>query len=187
MKTIIAILLTIITSSAQAHHARRVAPSAVCWLFCDVQSAQNATARPNRHGGANVRRLNVPEDRLEPAGRVRVSGASQRSGVALIRSSSGATAYVAVRAQGSFQCLIGALEGEGYPIKFMGGQSSGHMRNSLHHSGMALDVNQYSRNVTKPHMPRNEITLANSCGLISGAQWRHGDSGHFQSGGWSGR
>jgi hypothetical protein len=36
-------------------------------------------------------------------------------------------------------------------------------------------------------MPANEIALANRCGLISGAQWANGDSGHFQLGGWSGR
>jgi hypothetical protein len=52
---------------------------------------------------------------------------------------------------------------------------------------LALDVNQVARNVTRPAMPSNEITLANSCGLISGAQWRWADSGHFQLGGWAGR
>lgn len=101
----------------------------------------------------------------------------------VVRARSGALAKVASSAVGAFQCVIDALEHEGYPVKFMGGLSAGHMRNSLHHVGLALDINQYARNVTKPHMPSNEISLAHSCGLTSGAEWRHGDSGHFQVGG----
>jgi hypothetical protein len=82
MKTIIVLLLAIITTSAaHAHHYRRalIAPSAVCWLFCDASSAQSASARPNRRGGVIYRRLSVPEDRLEPAGRVWAGEASHRS------------------------------------------------------------------------------------------------------------
>ena len=105
-----------------------------------------------------------------------------------VRSRSGATAHVADHAVGAFQCLVDRLEGQGYQIKFMGGwRKRGSVRGSLHPAGLALDINQYSRNVTRPRMPANEIALANYCGLISGAQWRHGDSGHFQLGGWAGR
>jgi len=105
-----------------------------------------------------------------------------------VRSRSGATATVAGHAAPAFQCLVNKLEGQGYPIKFMGGwRRHGSVRHSLHPAGLALDVNQYSRNVTRPRMPANEIALANSCGLISGAQWAHGDSGHFQLGGWAGK
>lgn len=105
-----------------------------------------------------------------------------------IRSRSGATAQVATSATYQFQCLVNALDAQGYPIKFMGGwRKRGSVRHSLHPSGLALDINQYSRNVTRPRMPTNEIALANSCGLISGRQWRHADSGHFQLGGWAGR
>ena len=107
--------------------------------------------------------------------------------IGLVRASNGAVARVAGRATEPFQCIVNRLEQHGYPVRFMGGLSSGHMRNSLHHVGLALDVNQVSRNVTKPRMPGNEIELANSCGLVSGAQWRNADSGHFQLGGYTGR
>jgi hypothetical protein len=103
----------------------------------------------------------------------------------IVRASSGAVARVAAHATESFQCIVNSLERHGYPVRFMGGLSSGHMRNSLHHVGLALDVNQIARNVTKPRMPSNEVELANSCGLVSGAQWRNADSGHFQLGGYS--
>jgi len=104
-----------------------------------------------------------------------------------VRSRSGASAHVASGAASAFQCLVDKLEAQGYPIKFMGGwRRHGSVRHSLHPAGLALDINQYSRNITRPRMPSNEIALANSCGLVSGAQWAHGDSGHFQLGGWAG-
>jgi hypothetical protein len=103
------------------------------------------------------------------------------SGNGVVKASSGAVAYVAERATGAFQCVINSLEKEGYPVRFMGGFArSGHIRNSLHYSGLALDINQLGRNVTKPAMPRNEVEIANGCGLISGAVWHHPDSGHFE-------
>jgi hypothetical protein len=117
--------------------------------------------------------------------RVLAEGAGRVAGV--VRSSSGATAHVAGRATGAFQCLVSALDRQGYPIRFMGGwRAHGSVRASLHPAGLALDINQYARNVTRPRMPHNEVALANSCGLISGAQWANSDSGHFQLGGWSG-
>lgn len=105
-----------------------------------------------------------------------------------VRARSGATAKVASHAAHKFQCLVDRLEAQGYQIKFMGGwRKRGSVRHSLHPAGLALDINQYSRNVVRPRMPSNEIALANACGLISGRQWRHADSGHFQVGGWGGR
>jgi hypothetical protein len=105
-----------------------------------------------------------------------------------IRSSSGATAHVADRAAGPFRCLIEKLERVGYRIQFMGGyRRHGSRRHSLHPAGLALDINQYARNVTRPRMPRNEVAIANSCGLVAGAQWSSRDSGHFQLGGWPGK
>ena len=113
------------------------------------------------------------------------SAASVGSGV--VKAASGAVAYVAAHATGAFQCAVNALEAVGYPVKFMGGYArGGHVRHSLHYRGLALDINQLSRNVTSPRMPSNEIAIANGCGLISGAQWANGDSGHFQLGGWAG-
>lgn len=104
-----------------------------------------------------------------------------------VRSKSGATAIVADSAVSAFQCFIDRLEAQGYPIHFMGGwRKHGSVRHSLHPAGLALDINQYSRNRTKPPMPGNEAELANICGLVSGRQWRNADSGHEQVGGWSG-
>lgn len=109
-------------------------------------------------------------------------------GNGIVKSASGAVAYVAARATSAFQCIINSLEDAGYKIHEMGGfANSGHISHSLHYSGLALDINQLARNITKPRMPVNEIALANSCGLISGAQWRNADSGHFQFGGYDGR
>jgi len=105
-----------------------------------------------------------------------------------VHSKSGATARVADRAVSAFQCLVRKLDAAGYPIRFMGGwRARGSVKASLHPSGLALDINQVARNVTRPRMPRNEIALAHSCGLIAGAQWGWADSGHFQLGGWAGR
>lgn len=105
-----------------------------------------------------------------------------------IRSAHGATAHVSDRASGAFQCLVSALDRQGYRIRFMGGwRAHGSVRGSLHPRGLALDINQLARGVTRPRMPSNEIALANRCGLVSGAQWANNDSGHFQLGGWAGR
>lgn len=120
-----------------------------------------------------------------PAMRVRERRVSGGGGNVVARS--GATAHVSESAAGSFQCIITALEAEGYPIKFMGGwRAHGSVRGSLHPAGLALDINQTGRGQTSPRMPANEVVLANSCGLISGAQWANNDSGHFQLGGWGG-
>lgn len=121
------------------------------------------------------------------SGLARVMAEGAGRAVGMIRSASGSTAHVASRATGAFQCLVSALDRQGYPIRFMGGwRAHGSVHGSLHPAGLALDINQYGRNVTRPRMPRNEIALANSCGLIAGAQWANADSGHFQLGGWSG-
>lgn len=138
------------------------------------------TARKARHHLVAKTRRNsdlVAREQRQP----RVGGSG------IVRSASGATAHVAASATGAFQCLVSALDRQGYPIRFMGGwRAHGSVRGSLHPAGLALDVNQLSRNVTRPAMPGNEVALANGCGLISGHQWAHGDSGHFQLGGWAG-
>lgn len=105
----------------------------------------------------------------------------------IVRSVSGATAHVAASATQAFQCLVDRLDAAGYPVRFMGGwRAHGSVPGSLHPAGLALDVNQLARNVTRPAMPSNEVSMANDCGLISGRQWRWADSGHFQVGGWAG-
>lgn len=111
------------------------------------------------------------------------------AGNGVVKAASGAVAYVAKSATGAFQCMVNSLERVGYPIHSLGGFAhSGHIRHSLHYVGLALDINQIGRNVTRPSMPSNEIQIANACGLISGRQWsRSPDSGHFQVGGWAGK
>jgi hypothetical protein len=139
----------------------------------------------------------VGAQRAESPRRVRVAHHRERKQVAreahvetgrgVVHTPSGAVAYVAERARTAFQCIVDKLETEGYHIHDIGGFArGGHIRHSLHYSGMAVDINQESRNVTHPKMPDNEIFLANSCGLISGAQWHDADSGHFQLGGYDG-
>jgi hypothetical protein len=149
--------------------------------FEDRAAAGRSRLSAVRHGSSHRSHREISKG----LARVLAEGAGRVAGV--VRSSSGATAHVASRATGAFQCLVSALDRQGYPIRFMGGwRAHGSVRASLHPAGLALDINQYARNVTRPRMPHNEIALANSCGLISGAQWANSDSGHFQLGGWSG-
>lgn len=104
-----------------------------------------------------------------------------------IRSRSGATARVANSATPAFQCLIDKLDASGYKINFMGGwRKHGSVRESLHPAGLALDINQYRRNVTRPRIGPDATAMASACGLIHGAVWRNADAGHFQLGGWAG-
>lgn len=103
------------------------------------------------------------------------------AGNGVVKASTGAVAYVARHATAAFQCVVDKLEAAGYRIKEMGGFANrGHIPGSLHYRGLALDVNQVARNVTVPRMPSNEIEIASSCGLTSGAVWRYADSGHFE-------
>jgi hypothetical protein len=147
------------------HHTRIIAHPACQDIFCWFGTQQ---AQP-----------------VAPRARQPRETASYAPGV--VHSVSGATAHVAASATHAFQCLVDRLEAAGYPVRFMGGwRAHGSVPGSLHPSGLALDVNQLSRNVTRPPMPSNEIALANGCGLISGRQWANGDSGHFQLGGWAG-
>lgn len=104
-----------------------------------------------------------------------------------VHSKSGANATVAASAAGAFQCLVDGLEAIGYRIHFMGGwRKHGSVRGSLHPAGLALDINQYGRNVVRPSLPAGATGIAQSCGLIHGAVWRNADAGHFQKGGWGG-
>lgn len=159
---------------------RPAAPSAN--PFAGVRSIRVIMHRVRQHR----HRRSAPRPMSEGLQTLFRTSAGRAAGV--IRSTSGATAHVASRASAAFQCLVNALDRQGYPIRFMGGwRAHGSVRGSLHPAGLALDVNQIRRNVTRPRMPGNEVALANGCGLISGAQWAWGDSGHFQLGGWAGR
>lgn len=154
--------------------------------FAGIRSIHVTLHRERRHRRHHHRAWPSPRPMPEGLRQILRTGAGRAVG--LVRSASGATAYVAARASRAFQCLVNALDAQGYPIRFMGGwRAHGSVRASLHPAGLALDINQYRRNVTRPRMPGNEIALANRCGLISGAQWGWADSGHFQLGGWAGR
>lgn len=116
-----------------------------------------------------------------------LAGSAGSANAGNVHAQSGATATVAGDAVGAFQCLISGLDNIGYRIHFMGGwRKHGSVRGSLHPAGLALDINQFARNVTRPRMPEAATGIANSCGLIHGASWRHADAGHFQKGGWGG-
>ncbi len=164
-------------------------------LPCDTSylpDARMAIRHPEKANKALVKRPERPIYKAsrenQPAPTPRHVTGPNLGGFGVVRSASGATARVASSATGAFQCLVSALDAAGYPIRFMGGwRARGSVRGSLHPAGLALDVNQAARNVTTPRMPGNEIALANGCGLVSGAQWADGDSGHFQLGGYAGR
>ena len=169
------------------HHVRQQQQLASCDWFhpCAFQSdffGITKSAKVSKPSRRVVSR--EPNIRIE-RGRHRKESPVIGNGV--VKAASGAIAYVAASATGAFQCVINSLENQGYPVKFMGGFArGGHIRGSLHYSGLALDINQLGRGVTRPRMPPNEIAIANSCGLISGAQWANNDSGHFQLGGYAG-
>lgn len=113
---------------------------------------------------------------------------AESAGAGNVNSQTGASATVAAGAAASFQCLVTGLDNIGYRIHFMGGwRRHGSVRGSLHPAGQALDINQFARNVTRPRMPAEATSIAQSCGLIHGALWRNADTGHFQQGGWGGR
>lgn len=113
-------------------------------------------------------------------------GPSRGAGGATI-GAAGASTTVAQGAAGPLQCVLTSLASRGYPVRFIRGYGHGSVPGSLHPAGMALDVNQTSRNRTTPRMPHDEIEMASACGAISGASWGGSpDSGHFQVGGWNG-
>lgn len=184
--TFLLCLFFVVPAEARQHH-RGTGLDPMCNITMPCELPYTSTVRQAREtrGKYVAREMGIGAPRHVAKHHVSSYGAPSSPtvsfGSGIVRSVSGATAHVAAGATAAFQCVVSALDNVGYKIKFMGGQSMGHMRHSLHHIGMALDVNQYSRNVTRPAMPSNEIELANSCGLVSGAQW-HGspDSGHFQ-------
>lgn len=170
----------------RVHHTHHHAVAATCVEVGSVMfpSCQNN----NPFSGAREIRVTMHRERHAAITSSRPARHTASYSVpGIVRTVSGATAHVAASATGAFQCIVSALESQGYPVRFIGGwRAHGSVPGSLHPVGLAMDVNQISRNVTTPRMPSNEIALANGCGLISGAQWRNGDSGHFQLGGWAG-
>ena len=192
----------LIVSPAEAGHRSRVQqldPGCNVIFPCTPMAGQTASSG-GLFGRARSIRVTMHRDRKTHHGAPKAQHEASHphatklqdrvveAGRGVVKSASGAVAYVAGSARGAFQCVVDALEAQGYPVREMGGFANrGHVRHSLHYSGLALDVNQDDRNVTRPPMPANEIELANGCGLVSGRQWRGDpDSGHFQLGGWDG-
>lgn len=109
-------------------------------------------------------------------------------GGATVRSKSGVTVRVNPAAQSALQCVVDYIERSGIPVKYMRGYGAGTVSASLHPSGNALDINQYARGRTRPHIP---VSVANSagdaCGVVSGGRWTNNDAGHWNVGTYAGR
>lgn len=97
-----------------------------------------------------------------------------------IRSRSGARADVHPVAAERFRCVVQKLE-RVYSIRVMGGYGCRPIRTSKHPRGLAMDINQYARDITRPRIPRASATeIARSCGVVHGSVWRNPDAGHFE-------
>lgn len=101
----------------------------------------------------------------------------------IVSSRSGVRVNVSPSAAGSLQCVINYVESHGVRITAMRGYGRGTVRGSLHPGGNALDINQYARNRTRPHVPAHiSNAAADACGVISGARWGYADNGHWNLG-----
>ena len=102
------------------------------------------------------------------------------NGNSTVRSSTGIVVRVAPAARASLQCVVDYVERAGVKITSMRGYGRGTVRESVHPIGYALDINQYARNKTRPHVPPGVSNAAGeSCGVISGAGWNDKDNGHW--------
>lgn len=102
------------------------------------------------------------------------------SGNNVVRSSTGITVRVAPAARASLQCVVDHVERAGVRVASMRGYGRGSVRASVHPIGYALDINQYRRNGTRPHIPPAVSNAAGeACGVISGAAWGDKDNGHW--------
>jgi hypothetical protein len=100
-----------------------------------------------------------------------------------VTSRSGVKVRVAASARAALQCVVDQVEAAGVRIKFMRGIGPGTVKGSMHPGGRAIDINQLSRNVTRPAVPRAvSNAAADRCGVISGARWSYADNGHWNLG-----
>lgn len=100
-----------------------------------------------------------------------------------VTSRSGIRVQVSNGAYPALQCVVDYVEHAGVRITSMRGTGRGTVRASLHPSGNALDINQYARNRTRPHVPTSvSNAAADACGVISGARWGYADNGHWNLG-----
>lgn len=147
--------------------------------FFIIAWAPPAEARHHHRHGYHHHRYHGHRHRHGRARTART--ATPGPGTGIVRSVSGAVAYVAGSATGAFQCLVSSLDDAGYKIAEMGGfANGGHIRHSKHYSGTAIDINQVARDVVTRPFPAGFNQMARSCGLESGALWRNADTGHFE-------
>jgi hypothetical protein len=116
------------------------------------------------------------------AGKITKSGCAGRNPQALVRASNGIGAYVHPYAVDAFKCVLNGFENTTrLRIVWVGGY--GCRRNKSNHPrGLAMDINQYARDRTKPVVPRRPgVQIAHDCkNVTSGAVWRNPDNGHFE-------
>lgn len=97
-----------------------------------------------------------------------------------VRSRSGVSVRVHPSAVAKLQCVVNYVESAGVRIKYMRGYGRGTVRGSLHPSGRAIDINQYARGRTRPHINASVAAGATrTCGVVGGESWRNRDDGHW--------
>ena len=109
------------------------------------------------------------------------SGCAGNNPQALLQASNRNGAYVHPSAVNTFKCILNGFENIRVPIAWIGGYGCRPLRTSNHPRGLAIDINQYARDKTKPVVPRQPgVQIANRCNATSGAVWRNPDNGHFE-------
>lgn len=109
------------------------------------------------------------------------SGCAQGKPKAVLQASNGRGAEVHPVGLERFQCLLKGMEEIRYPLKYIGGYGCRPLPTSNHPRGLAVDLNQSSRDITNPNIYRWKATqVAAKCNLTHGAVWRNPDAGHFE-------
>ena len=144
-------------------------------------------AKRHRHA-ARYMRIDKPQQYVEPrysTDKLVTREAHERSvSVGIVKSRSGVAVRVHPSAQAALQCVVDYVEASGVRVKYMRGYGRGTVRGSLHPSGRAIDINQYARGRTRPHVPAHvSNAAADRCGVVSGARWAWNDNGHWNLGG----
>lgn len=114
--------------------------------------------------------------------RIQKSSCHQGKPRVLVKTNDGVGAEVHPAAKENFECLFKALEDNKYPMSFIYGYACRPLATSNHPRGLAVDINQHSRDVTSPNIYRwrSATQLARNCNLTHGAVWRNPDAGHFE-------
>lgn len=115
------------------------------------------------------------------AGRIHPGHCKQGKPTQIIKSRNGSGAPVHPSAAKGLQCILDGLDNARSPISFVYGYACRSLPTSNHPRGLAIDVNQHSRDVTRPTVPRQKgKQIAAACGMTSGAEWNNPDNGHFE-------